>query len=537
MNRAQRRAQEKAQQKQQQDLLNSAVGCNRLAMSVLAQDPDKAHDLMVRALTLDPLLDGSWLNYQKVLKHVSLKAPPKEVVKILLKRLIEPSYINGILMNIATYFVTISKNIIAVSALADDEKPNHPFEDDLLFTLMKHHVLISVPLEIWLTQLRKMLLLSEDLSDEKKCQWYPFLDALAAQCFHNEYVFWQGEDEEARLQALNLQDEWDYKIAACYSPLNQKEQLQKERELAATIPALEEVTDEVSKIVKAQYEQNPYPRWEKMQLPPPRPVREEINRVLPHQTPSAFAGLPDAPEVLVAGCGTGRHALQVAARYKDAEVLGIDLSSASLGYAKGKIEELGFSERIELMQADILSLGKLNRKFDIIESAGVLHHMHDPIAGWKVLTGLLKPTGLMKIALYSEAARKEIVMARELIARRNYESTPKGIRQCRRDIMFAMPQLEHLKRVPDFYAMSECRDLIFHVQEHRYTLPQLEKILEELQLEFLGFEHPDDMMEKQYALHFPYDDKQVLLTNWERLEKQDPKLFFGMYQMWLRPKA
>ena len=52
------------------------------------------------------------------------------------------------------------------------------------------------------------------------------------------------------------------------------------------------------------------------------------------------------------------------------------------------------------MQADILDLGKLKKQFDIIESAGVLHHMKDPMAGWQVLTDRLKLGGLMKIGLY-----------------------------------------------------------------------------------------------------------------------------------------
>ena len=61
------------------------------------------------------------------------------------------------------------------------------------------------------------------------------------------------------------------------------------------------------------------------------------------------------------------------------------------------------------MQADILDLGNLNKQFDIIESVGVLHHMDNPMEGWKVLTDCLKPGGLMMIGLYSELARKHIV--------------------------------------------------------------------------------------------------------------------------------
>ena len=59
-----------------------------------------------------------------------------------------------------------------------------------------------------------------------------------------------------------------------------------------------------------------------------------------------------------------------------------------MAYAKRKTVELGV-KNIEYMQADILDLAKLNKQFDIIESAGVLHHMNDPMAGWKILTDCL----------------------------------------------------------------------------------------------------------------------------------------------------
>ena len=38
-------------------------------------------------------------------------------------------------------------------------------------------------------------------------------------------------------------------------------------------------------------------------------------------------------------------------------------------------------------------LRKLNKKFDIIESVGVLHHMADPLMGWASLTDCLKKDG------------------------------------------------------------------------------------------------------------------------------------------------
>ena len=63
---------------------------------------------------------------------------------------------------------------------------------------------------------------------------------------------------------------------------------------------------------------------------------------------------------------------------------------------------------IDYLHADILDLRELGRKLDIIECTGVLHHMEDPMAGWKVLTDCLKDEGFMQVGLYSELARRDI---------------------------------------------------------------------------------------------------------------------------------
>ena len=62
----------------------------------------------------------------------------------------------------------------------------------------------------------------------------------------------------------------------------------------------------------------------------------------------------EAPEILIAGCGTGQHSIGTAAMFKDSNVLAIDLSLSSLSYAKRKTEELRI-QNIDYMQADILT--------------------------------------------------------------------------------------------------------------------------------------------------------------------------------------
>ena len=69
--------------------------------------------------------------------------------------------------------------------------------------------------------------------------------------------------------------------------------------------------------------------------------------------------------------------------------------------------------------------------FDVIEAGGVLHHLDDPFAGWRVLIELLRPGGFMYLGLYSALGRQHIVNVRQLIAERGYRSSPDDIRRFR----------------------------------------------------------------------------------------------------------
>ena len=84
----------------------------------------------------------------------------------------------------------------------------------------------------------------------------------------------------------------------------------------------------------------------------------------------------------------------------------------------------------------------------------------------------------------------------------------------------------------DFYSTSSTRDLIFHVQEHRYTILEISKILKNFNLEFLGF--TNYFIKKNYSEYFPNDKKNISLDNWNKFEINNPDTFIGMYQFWVR---
>ena len=215
-------------------------------------------------------------------------------------------------------------------------------------------------------------------------------------------------------------------------------------------------------------------------------------------------------------------------------MLAVDLSVASLCYAKRQALALGLTN-IAFAEADILELASIDRKFDIVDASGVLHHVANPWVGWRVLLSLLRPNGFMRVGLYSKLARADVNAARAFVKERGYAATAEDIRRSRQDIL-ALPEGEVAKDVansPDFFTTSECRDLLFHVQEHRLTIPEIKSFIGENGLMFIGFEFAPRMTQ-YYRDLFGGDRLLRDLDHWHRLEVEKPDTFAGMYQFWLQ---
>jgi SAM-dependent methyltransferase len=369
-----------------------------------------------------------------------------------------------------------------------------------------------------------------------------FHTTLARQCFLNEYVFATTPAEEELVTALQKQiasrlhggaaiAPWQIAALASYRPLDdtrllnrawpaavdalltqQIREIQEERNLAAAIPRLTAVADPVSARVARQYEENPYPRYAV-----PGPAR-----------PAAPSTISD---ILVVGCGTGRNAIETARAFSAANVLAVDLSRASLAFATRKARQAGVGN-ISFALADILEMGGLEKRFDLIEALGVLHHMADPFAGWQILLGLLKPGGTMKIGLYSSVARRTLSRARAELAVLGLAPTAKGIRAARAHLR-AHPGFTGVTERPDFFTLSNCRDLLFHGQERSVTLMDISTFLHGRGLAMLGFDL-DEAALAHYRARFPQDPQGTDLGNWARFEAAHPTIFDGMYQFWVQ---
>lgn len=142
----------------------------------------------------------------------------------------------------------------------------------------------------------------------------------------------------------------------------------------------------------------------------------------------------------------------------------------------------------------------------------------------------------MRIGLYSELARQDVVKMRDEINQTGIGSNDFAIRSFRNHVVKSdQRHHEEIRSSHDFYSLSTLRDLLFHVQEHRFTLPQIQNCLAELGLKFCGFEA--DKILQSFKLTNTGSDDRYDLDQWNSYEEDNPDTFGGMYQFWCQKMA
>lgn len=438
--------------------------------------------------------------------------------------------------------------------------------DRLMLVALSAGPIQDIRLETLLTAIRRIALLEVPPERFEDKTFTAFLLALIRQSMANDYVFAVSETELAKLKDITanwhnslLDDPQQIRqlmlrllyedpglIGLSELTLEDCRRLrprglgdllaewQEERlrllRLAEEIPASGEISNATSRKVAGQYELHPYPRWRSLQMPDENSAPKTYRRFFSKDQLSFM----DKPfKVLIAGCGTGQQAVAAAKRYgPNGDVLAIDLSKASLAYAKARSDDFGVAN-LRFLQADILEFANSDEgPFDVIESVGVLHHMEDPFKGWRVLTDLLRPGGLMLTGLYSAVARGHLA---ELRGRSDYPGAgcdSATARQYRASLIAARDgQAAQITASQDFYSLNEFRDLLLHEHERPMRLPEIESFLKDHRLTFRGFQLPSPL-----TAHFLQNSKGESLPGsfnaWAAYEEQYPQTFGMMYNLW-----
>ena len=442
--------------------------------------------------------------------------------------------------------------------------------DPLLLACLEKFYFCDPVMERLLITLRQSIFISSSAKLSIANNLIPLASALAYQTYLNESVWYQTEQEEKllrqlstlatrmmRMQELSNQDIYPVLLLIFMYRAPQDcdfaRQLDKEalawplglgNLLEKALPEADAIeqhrhqlisfgnsSNQVSDRVAAQYNSNPYPRWADIGYSQPSSYWQALQSLFPQRI--AARDEPHPIQVLVAGCGTGRHALRLARYFHHMQVTALDLSHQALGYARMKADHYRV-DNIEFIQGDILLAERLGQQFDVIECSGVLHHMQNPAAGLKALTHQLRSGGLIKIALYSTAARQNIIRLREQLEQ-HMPTQANDMRLIREAMLQGSlsGDWSDIFNSSDFYSLSACRDLLFHQQEHTFNCEQLQQLIDEAKLEFIGM-IPQGESEQLAQQLFNKAGHQLTLEQWGEVENQKPELFVAMYQFYAR---
>ena len=382
------------------------------------------------------------------------------------------------------------------------------------------------------------------------------VNSVSANSFFNDYILLTSEEETKKLNTNKFQDidteNFFHLVSSMfYNSLktNLKKDLnlryfnlslidhlfnnpRKENAIKSNIISFNRINDKISTKVKTHYENNPYPKWIYPDLPIDKTNCNKFISTLNLNFKNKE--MTNAQKsMLVAGCGTGKEVIEYASFLSNVKLTAIDLSKQSLSYAIRKSNEYNLDHKIDFFQCDILNISSLNKKFDYIVSSGVLHHMNYPLKGLKSLLSCLKQNGLIKIALYSKHARKNL---------KPYQENSKNIRNLDSDELIKNYRNNlikedkfkdgNLQNISDFYNISEFRDLVCHEQEHQFDLQQIKSFLVQFNLKFCGFQNVNNIHEK-FKNHYKSNEDIYNLDYWDEYEKIFPNTFSQMYQFWL----
>jgi SAM-dependent methyltransferase len=156
---------------------------------------------------------------------------------------------------------------------------------------------------------------------------------------------------------------------------------------------------DVTDIVKAFYETNPFPNYDDLDSRDSLAIKARrgvFARLLDEQIPADSL-------VLEVGCGTGQLTNFLGLAW-NRTVFGSDLCLNSLRLAKDfrnryAIENAGF------LQMNLFRPAFAASSFDLVVSNGVLHHTGDPVGAFASISRLVKPGGHIIVGLYNKIGR------------------------------------------------------------------------------------------------------------------------------------
>jgi 2-polyprenyl-3-methyl-5-hydroxy-6-metoxy-1,4-benzoquinol methylase len=483
----------------------------RRAQDNWAQDrPVAAFDAAWAAFDLAPSESSTRRLLARLLESYPAELQPArraDYLRLLTDREIEPDLISSAGWQLLQRVQTLPKEAsdIDFTALASTLK-----RDELALTLLREAPVYFASAERLVTRLRRWLLLSG--------QWRQHPEILAAlkmQMRLNGGAWPYDEDEGGHLAKVENRS-----LTTAYLPI--REERKSTNEANASNPVTEKV--------KAQYEGWPYPAWTRITVG----EATRLPDIIRSMDPKIAEALPVEADMLIAGCGTGRQAAYVARRYPDAAITAIDVSEASLEYARRQCGVLGIAN-VRFRRLDLHDVAQLDHRFHAIHCGGVLHHLPSPERGFEVLAGVLHPAGVIHVMVYNRLQRMMIAAARTLIDDLMDQPVDDDLlRKVRQRILQQAehPSASYVTRIRDFATLAGAHDLLLHRHEDPFDVTRVEKALDQAGLRMLSFNMSSPTVAARYDAMFPDDPKHKNVKAWARFARSDPNAIAEHFNFW-----
>jgi 2-polyprenyl-3-methyl-5-hydroxy-6-metoxy-1,4-benzoquinol methylase len=280
------------------------------------------------------------------------------------------------------------------------------------------------------------------------------------------------------------------------------------------IPNLRAHRDDRTDAVRRFYDSTPFPGY------PPTSVSLSALHARAERSPlarllnRAIAGDARIADI---GCGTGQMSLYLARA--DRMVIGADLARGPLLAAADAARRTGL-DRVRFVETDLWRPGLMAGAFDVIYSAGVLHHTPDPRAAFARLVPLVRPGGTIVVGVYNAFARVPLRLRRLLARWAGWRLVPF-------DGVLRERSQEPARR------QAWLRDQYQHPEEHRHTLAEVQGWFTENGIEYLRA-YPSAMLgEEPEDLFAPAADNWrvegwLAQLGWMRTIGHEGGLFFTM---------
>ena len=220
-----------------------------------------------------------------------------------------------------------------------------------------------------------------------------------------------------------------------------------------------------TEVVRRFYDEAPFPGY---------PPHDTLAAFRARAERSRFAQLlddaiPADARVVEIGCGTGQMSLYLA--HADRVVVGADISRAALRLGRAAARRFDITG-VRFVETDLHHAGLRPDSFDVVYSAGVIHHTADPAAAFAALVRLARPGGIVVVGVYNAVARLPLRFRRGIARLTGFRIVPFD------------PILRERREEPA-RRLAWLRDQYQHPEEHRHTLAEVKRWFADNHVEYL----------------------------------------------------